>query len=283
VSRQRLSLQKGFTLIEMLVVAPIVILAIGAFLTVIISMTGEVISSRASNILVYNVQDALNRIERDTRVSTEFLAQTDTDPIGAGGNALQPGQGVNNTTAPFLNVSGERTSLILNMIATNDNPLSLNSSFVFLRNQPSPCATPRGNTLLTYNVVYFVENNTLWRRVLMPQNYADTTNFSCATPWQRPSCNPAFIINPGNAFCATEDTRLVDGITSFTTQYLSGASGEIVIAAAMLEGANDVPAIAARNAAMQTATTLSVGISSTQTAAGREVSQASSLRASPIR
>ena len=37
------SLQKGFTLIEMLVVAPVVILTIGAFLTVIISMTGEVL------------------------------------------------------------------------------------------------------------------------------------------------------------------------------------------------------------------------------------------------
>lgn len=275
-------LQKGFTLIEMLVVAPIVILAIGAFLTVIISMTGEVISSRASNALVYNIQDALNRVEQDTRLSTGFLAQTDTNPAGAGGNALQPGQGLNNTTTPFLSVSGGGSSLILNMIATNDNPLSPNSSFVFLRNQPDPCASPQANLPLSYNVVYFVQDSTLWRRVVMPQNFADTTNFSCATPWQRPSCNPAFIANPGNAFCATEDIRLVDGVTAFTTQYLNGASGEIVVAAAMLEGGNDAPAIAARNIALQTATTLSVGISSTQTAAGREVSQASSLRVSRL-
>jgi prepilin-type N-terminal cleavage/methylation domain-containing protein len=275
-------LQKGFTLIEMLVVAPIVILAIGAFLTVIISMTGEVISSRASNALVYNIQDALNRVEQDTKLSTGFLAQTDTDPAGAGGNALEAGQGINNTTAPFLSVSGGTSSLILNMIATNDNPLSPNSSFVFLINQPDPCASPQANQPLSYNVVYFVQDSTLWRRVVMPQNYADTTNFSCATPWQRPSCNPAFIANPGNAFCATEDIRLVDGVTDFITQYLNGASGETVVTAAMLEGANDAAAIAARNIAMQTATTLSVSIASTQTAAGREVSQASSLRVSRL-
>ena len=65
------SLQQGFTLIEMLVIAPIVVLAIGAFLTVIISMTGEVLASRGANTLTYNIQDALNRIDQD--VKHEYL------------------------------------------------------------------------------------------------------------------------------------------------------------------------------------------------------------------
>lgn len=274
--------EKGFTLIEMLVVAPIVILAIGAFLTVIISMTGEVISSRASNTLTYSIQDSLNRIEQDVKLSSGFLAETDTNLSGDGGNSLQAGQGPNNSTAPFRNVSGGVNTLILNMIATNDNPLSATSSYVYLLNQPDPCATPQANIPLSYNVVYFVENSTLWRRVIMPQDYNNTTTTVCAVPWQRPSCNPDFIVSPGNAFCATEDIRLVDGVTSFSTQYLNGASGDTPITAAMIEGTNSAGDIAARNTALQAATTLSVSIASTQTAAGRDVSQASSLRVSRL-
>lgn len=279
MKRQR---EKGFTLIEMLVVAPIVILAIGAFLTVIISMTGEVISSRASNALTFNIQDALNRVEQDVKLSSGFLAETDTNLSGAGGDVLQAGQGVNNSTAPFRNISGGSNALILNMIATNANPLSATSSYVYLLNQPDPCATPQANIPLTYNVVYFVQNGTLWRRVIMPQNYNNTTTTVCAVPWQRPSCNPDFIVSPGNAFCATEDIRLVDGVTNFSTQYLNGASGDTPIAAALVEGTNSAGDIAARNTALQSATTLSVSIASTQTAAGRDVSQASSLRVSRL-
>ncbi len=282
MANRRTHREHGFTLIEMLVVAPIVILAIGAFLTVIISMTGEVISSRASNALTYNIQDALNRIEQDVKLSSGFLAQTDTNLTGAGGNALQAGQGPNNSTSPFRNVSGSATNLILNMIATNGNPLSATSSYVYLRDQPDPCASPQANIPLSYNVVYFVENDTLWRRVVMPQDYNNTATTVCATPWQRPSCNPDFIVSPGNAFCATEDIRLVDGVTSFTTQYLNGASGDTQIAAALIEDGNTAPAIAAREIALQSATTLSASISSTQSAAGREVSQASSLRVSRL-
>jgi type II secretory pathway pseudopilin PulG len=282
VARQHRQSEKGFTLIEMLVVAPIVVLAIGAFLTVIISMTGEVITSRASNTLTYNIQDALNRIEQDVKLSAGFLAETDTNLTGAGGNTLQAGQGVGDTNAPFRNISGNATALILNMIATNENPLSADSGYVYLRDQPDPCTSPQANIPLTYNVVYFIEDNTLWRRVIMPQNYDNTTTTVCAPPWQQPSCNPDYLISPGSAFCTAADARLVDDVTSFTTQYLNGASGDTPIAAALIEGANTPSAIEARNIAIQAATTLSVSISSTQSAAGREVSQASSLRVSRL-
>lgn len=93
-------LEQGFTLIEMLVIAPIVVLAIGAFLTVIISMTGEVISSRGANALTYDVQDAISRIEQDVKLSTTFLA---TNNI-----TLDPAeqQGYNNDGTNFTNVAG---------------------------------------------------------------------------------------------------------------------------------------------------------------------------------
>ena len=55
------SVSRGFTLVEMMVIAPIVILAIGAFITLIVNLTGEIMSSRGSNMVTYNVQNALNQ------------------------------------------------------------------------------------------------------------------------------------------------------------------------------------------------------------------------------
>ena len=63
---------KGFTLVEMMVIAPIVILLIGAFIAAIVGLTGEVMSSRGSNVVAYDLQDALNRIEEDVKLSTSY-------------------------------------------------------------------------------------------------------------------------------------------------------------------------------------------------------------------
>ena len=161
---------RGFTLIEMLVIAPIVILAIGAFLAVIISMTGEVIATRASNTMVYNVQDALDRIEEDVKQAAGFLPTN----IGLVANSAQ---GYNDDGTSFTNVGGASgTSLILNMVATRQNPLETDYNYVYLRDQPDPCSDPHNNIPLTYNIVYFVKNDTLWRRTIMPANYNNTTS-----------------------------------------------------------------------------------------------------------
>ena len=65
--------KKGFTIVELLVVAPTVILAIGAFLVVIIAMVGEAVSTRSLNALTYQTQDALNRIDQDVKSSIGFI------------------------------------------------------------------------------------------------------------------------------------------------------------------------------------------------------------------
>ena len=144
----RKNIQEGFTLIEMLVVAPIVILTIGAFLTVIISMTGEVLASRASTNLSYNVQDALNRIEQDVKISNGYLATN---------NVMGTNQGYNDDTTAFTNIGGASgTSLILNVVGTTINPVSANSAYVYLKNKPNSCAAPQNNIPFSYNIVYFI-------------------------------------------------------------------------------------------------------------------------------
>ena len=264
--------QKGFTLIEMLVVAPIVILAIGAFLTVIISMTGEVLASRTANNLTYTVQDALNRIEQDVKMSSSFLA-TNT--------VMGASQGYNDDATAFTNIEGTSgTSLILNMVATTTNPVSTGSSYVYLKNKPNDCAAPQRNIPFTYNVVYFLKDSTLYRRTIMPSNYNDTTNTVCSVPWQQPSCSPTYMDNQSaSVFCKTKDIQLVSNVTAenFSVLYFNG---EAATAANAL--ASTAPQVEDRNIALRSATTVGVSIKAQQTTAGRDVERSAIIRASRL-
>lgn len=266
------SVQAGFTLIEMLVIAPIVILAIGAFLTVIISMTGEVLSSRSSNALAYNIQDAINRIDQDVKLSTGFLAQNNIT-LTAG-----EAQGYNNDATNFTNVGGTSgTSLILSMLVTNGNPLSSSSGIVYLADKPNACGSSqiKDNTPMTMNVVYFVKDNTLWRRTIMPSNYA-SGSVRCSTPWQQPSCAPGYTAS----FCKTNDIKLVEGVSSsnFFLQYLGNASSTVANAVASDTGAT----VAARNIALNSTPTVSVSILASISTAGRTIERSATLRSTRL-
>jgi len=268
--------KSGFTLVELLVVAPIVILAIGAFITAIIAMTGEVLASRTANTMTYDLQDALNRIEEDVKLSAGFLS-TNSIPFAAGN---PQGAGNNGSTTPFtnVNVSGEK-SLILNIFATNANPKTPNAGLIYLTNQPNACETAQvvDNVPMTTNVIYYLKDDTLWRRTVMPANYDGGTTIRCSTPWQQPSCQP----NYTHAFCKTNDIRLIDGISAadFSVKYFTSAgdtSSESLVAS------NASATDAARNTALQGTPTVQINLTSKKVAAGRSVERSAGLRATRL-
>src|SRR5680860_246141 len=105
--------RRGFTLVEMLIVAPIIILVIGIFISAIINITGDVMSVRGVNSLSLSIQDALNRINQDVEASGGYLA---TNNI-----TLTSGQGYDNGTSAFHNASTDAAignMLVLNTYAT---------------------------------------------------------------------------------------------------------------------------------------------------------------------
>jgi hypothetical protein len=253
--------KNGFTITEIVVVAPIFILAIGAFVGVIISITGEVLASRASTVLSYNVHDALNRIEQDIKLSSGFLA---TNNI-----VLTSPQGYDDNTANFQNTGANGTMLILNMPTTTGNPLN-SQDYVYANAQPNSCLSGLSsrNIKLMYNVVYFVKNNVLWRRVIAPSNY---TYGGCATPWQEPSCSPG----TSGAICLAQDIQLVDGISStgFNIDYYTNISSTTTNNSADPVDAN-------RQIILRTTNTAVVTITSAKSAAGRNIAYSGSIRAS---
>ncbi len=258
---------RGFTLVEMMIIAPIVILSIGAFITLIINLTGEIMSSRGSNTVTYSIQNALNRIEEDIKLSSGFLEEnsitfTGSNPQGRGSGA---------STTPF-DAAGNATTgptLILNSLVTDGNPLSLDSRLIYMANQPNDCSNAEEyikNRPMVMNIIYFVENDTLWRRTVMPQGYDTASNY-CGTkqPWQRPSCAN------GHSFCRTNDERLVDNVSAsgFSISYFNSASSSSPIAPT-------------NNTVLLPATTASVSITSNAVIAGRDIVGAGTVKASRL-
>ena len=279
----RRSLSAGFTLVEMAVIAPIVILLIGVFISLIVNLTGEVMSSRGSNILTYNLQDALNRIEQDVKLSTTFLSVNNinvaTTKQGYGGTKTT------GSTTAFTNIDktssgGSPASIVLNILATDGNPLSTNSGLVYLKDQPNPCsdyAEYSKNRPMSANVVYFIDSSdTLWRRVIMPENSAATPAVYCGNaPWQIPTCINGY--SSGSLpFCRTNDERLVDGVSpgDFNFEYYTSASSTIPSASATNPASSDD----IRNAALLSTPTLKVTLTANQTIAGRDITRTASLR-----
>lgn len=194
----------GFTLIEVLVVAPIVILMIGAFIVSVVTMTGTALRAQGNNDLIHNVQNALNMIEQDVRTSGAFLAQTNIP--------LQPGQSLSGTgTTSFKNVAASERAIILSTAATTKSPFDPQKSLVYLKSQPNACGSAQlsQNEILPVNIVYYIKDSTLWRRSVAPKDY---DVLGCTLPWQLPSCTPSSTgVLP--AFCKAQDIKLLEGIS----------------------------------------------------------------------
>jgi len=257
--------KNGFTIVEILIIAPVVILVIGAFISAIVFMTGNILASRGSTTLAYNIQDALNRIEQDVRSSAAFLA---TNNI-----TLTSPQGYNDDTTAFHNsdvTNGKM--LILNTYATTTNPTTTTRNIVYVPNTPNACASPliNANTPVMMDVIYFVKSNTLWRRVVATNSYA---TIGCSLPWQQPSCAPSVV----NAFCKTQDVKLVEGIQAggFSVGYFPtpGSTTENTVAS------DSSQTDATRLVALRANSTVVITITATNIISGRTVTQTGTIRA----
>jgi hypothetical protein len=166
--------------------------------------------------------------------------------------------------------------LILNAYATTNNPLSATRSVMYMSGQPNACNSTQlsQNPPVMLNIVYFVKNNTLWRRVVMPSNYASVGCNSgvVGAPWQIPSCSPSVT----NSYCKSQDERLVDGIQNggFSVSYYNAPDAATANSIASDASQSD----AVRQAALQTAATVGITINASGTVSGRDISQSSTVR-----
>ena len=251
-SSPRNSSEQGFTLIEILVIAPIVLLAIGGFIALMVAMVGDVMVTRDNNTMIYEAQDALRRIESDVRLSTSFLTTT--------GTLITP-QGSNSGTAAFTNASN---TLILNSLVTDQSPVNPNREIVYYKDQPNACgATKIFNNILYAKVIYFISNGSLWRRTaIAPFNTNATTDSQtvCIAPWQQDSCAPGY----ASSRCKTNDVEVMDNVTALNVEYYDAANGTLDAASA------------------NTAVTIKVTVVGQKITAGKTIDVSRSLRATRL-
>ena len=259
--------KKGFTIVELLVVAPTVILAIGAFLVVIIAMVGEAVSTRSLNALTYQTQDALNRIDQDVKSSIGFLAQSSI----AFDSENPQGYGDHGSTTPFTNVGSNGPMIILQTLATTESPNTPSNGYIYIWEDPLDCSSSNIGMfpVMTVNIVYFIKDGSLWRRTVTPANY---TTAGCAVPWQQPSCMPGY----SSSFCKTDDERLIDGVSpeDFSVQYFKSAGSSTELT----DATNPNNDASTRQGALDTAKSVNIEITSNQQAGGRDIQYTGTLK-----
>ena len=255
--------RNGFTLVEMLVVAPIVIIVVATVVGALIYLTGDALRESGRVKLVNDIQHALNEIETDVKMSGGFLAVNNS--------AIVSPQGYNDSTGSFTNILNGGT-LVLNTFVTDRNPLTAGKRLVYLAGQPYACgsANEYRNQIMTMNTVYFVKSNTLWKRTLATSNY-ETKDCSGVTPWQRPSCTPG---RTGTQ-CKSQDESLitVNGTLTLSIDYFTSPTSTTPRTTA-----NTITSNSARQAILNTTDTVLVTITANTSAAGRGIEQRGSIR-----
>ncbi|MGE5298940.1 MAG: type II secretion system protein J, partial [Acidobacteriota bacterium] len=220
--RVRLSLRhhsrharQGFTLVEMLVVAPIIIVVITGLVAAMVAMVGDALTANSRAVTAYDTQDALERIEQDVRTTANFMGTF---------NYLTAPQGRDGNVGAF-NFSTNK-DLILTQQATTGSPYDSNRTLVYYTDQPAGCSEDLStNNILSTRTIYFLRNGSLWRRSIVDawnNNSVTDSDTVCGKPWQRDSCPNITGVTLGAApaaTCNTYDEELLKNVTAFTPTF----------------------------------------------------------------
>lgn len=257
----------GFTLVEMMIVAPMLILIIGTIIVSIVTLTGESLAEGGRAQLINDVQDSLDRIENDVQSSGAYLSTNNFD--------LTSPQGINDATQKFVSISATgNDSIILNSFFTSANPSLSSRSLVYLPNTPFACgdASLGQNQAMTMNIVYFVKNSALWRRTVATSTYASKT---CpgVTTWQQPNCAEA-LMSTNPSLCKAQDELLLTGVEpgDFKVDYYLSASDTIPEASAEVSDPDT------RQTAIDKTSTLQITLKGSKSIAGRDITQQGTIR-----
>lgn len=207
--------QAGFTLVEVLVIAPIIILVLGTLVGAIIALTGSTLLTQGRNSSSASMQSTLVDIERDIKASAAFLPTTGTLPSP---------QGSDDGTAAFTTSSQD--AIILKVPLVSANPLNDDRILVNYANRPYTCdsGTSNVNELSYATAIYFVSDGSLWRRMILPDwTLTSGTDQVCISPWRQNTCAPGV----SGTRCQAKDVKLVDdvGDEDFAVTYYTTEGG----------------------------------------------------------
>ena len=208
----------AFTLVELMVAIPMVIVVLGIIIGLMIALVGNVITSNAKNQMIYDVQTALNQIEQDAFLSTSFV-NTYTAPSPQMKNDTS---GIYDATP----AAGVTPDIVFNQLGTTKNPMDPDRGIVYYA-RPNSCDVDKqaANDPFFLKVAYFVRSGVLYKRTIVPLHNTNTGSPNgdtvCDDPWQRGSCTEGYA---ANVRCETKDTKLLEGVDSLNVTYFNKAT-----------------------------------------------------------
>jgi len=192
----------GFTLVEMLAIAPIIVLVLATFIGLMINMTGDVLATSSRNKMAFLANKSQDMMVNDVHRTVLFPNQSFT-PKSPQGINYSASPDANGTTEPYNN--GDQPfvikayNLILRQVATDKSPFDPTRKIVRKANAPYACsdtANVEKNEPFLYDVIYFQTAKKIpppaaanayyhrwFRRILFDKN-----STPCTEPWQKPTC-----------------------------------------------------------------------------------------------
>jgi len=191
--------QLGFTLVELLVIGPVMLLATITAMTFLFNQYGQIVKQDGQLRLRMEAQNLLFGFQDDLWFANQFSSTINSNLS----DPYEPGGGWSNaTTPPTLIVS--LTALTTNQRDPNRQPVYINES---------TCTPPDGNganSILYNNTVYFISGTNLYKRTLT----APVGLATCGIPFERQTCPEA-----NSSPTCRADPMLSDHVTSFSVTY----------------------------------------------------------------
>jgi prepilin-type N-terminal cleavage/methylation domain-containing protein len=189
---------KGFTVVELIVV----ITVSGLLMTVLFGPLNDLYQDNTrgvkSVIQVADTRGALRFIQHNVSLGYSFLNTNQiTDPTGTSWTWTGSG-----TTSRVL--------ITRNYATTIDEAVDTSGTRALLYGSGACSATPLFN-----NIIYFVNNGTLYRRTIK-----NTTSTCAGAVGQKQTCTAGYT----NPACQATDAKILSNVTNFTVDYYDTAS-----------------------------------------------------------
>lgn len=251
--------QDGFTLIEIGIIVPLLIVALLALFDSLYLMLQSSAVERTRLDSAYDIQASLSGIEKDVMLTSQFLATKDA----AISDAYPPSS--NGGTWSYLGDTAETRTLILKTYASTTNPEAQDRQPIFLNQAGCDASNIYYNDVLDYNTIYFIKGGNLYKRRII-----ETGGALCATPHQLQSCPSLETLGTQSrdASCKADDELIAKDVSNFAVQYFDNSASTTPI---------DVYAASADPALLQGANAVKVSITITRKAMGKSTPVTSSI------
>ena len=200
--------QKGFTLIEVLVVAPLMMMTIIIMMTYLFNLFGQLTQEGASLRLTTDAQLITLALQDDIYFANAFVST-----INSGlADTYDPSGGWQYNTSP--------ETLIISTPALTKNNRDPDRQPVYINTEGCEPGNISNNSFLYNNIVVFVSGTNLYKRTLTAPNNIST----CGTSYDKQTCPE----DQSSTTCP-KDILLSDKLNSFQISYFDANNTEVAV------------------------------------------------------